>query len=137
MEIEADRKDFFGSLDSLDIVSYRLREILESFRDPLDFFSIPSAPDYFVISPKKLIVPQPDDPAFRPSRQCSVCGRFREVVWGYVPFTVMDPFQIAAFQLEGWRGMRISLTVSEPVVVALKAAKPRLAESSMTRWIRF
>lgn len=119
-------RDFSSSFELLPIVSLRMRNLLAGWADAIRYYALPAAPGYFVAMPHLLLWPDPLNPAFRVFGQCAACGRSTEVVWGREPLTLDRQFDVGVFWFEKHRGASAIWVVSQPVVRALKEAKPRL-----------
>ncbi len=120
-------RDIFGSWETLDIVSIRTKNVLESIPNvDISYYPIPNKPDYFVALPNILLLPQKGHPRFYVHPECPVCGRFREAVWRRGAVELEVQVEVGAFALESSRGLMPAWFVSDQVKRQIKSMKPRL-----------
>ena len=122
------KRDLFGSVEHLYIVSDPVRMVLDSFPDSnVDYYEFPSVPGYYVSMPRKMIYPTFDSGSFQSvAGVCPECGRHREVIWGSVLPTIKKDFAVGVFFLERRCGIGCAMVVAEYVAQALKSTRPRL-----------
>ncbi len=100
------KRSFIVSSDFFYLVDHRIRQLLESITDLIDFVPIP-ATNFFNASPSFRVEPIEIDPGFRfGGARCVECRRPREVVWGKVEPRLCDVPQVLSVNLEGQLGAR-------------------------------
>jgi hypothetical protein len=120
--------DLLSSYESLYITSTRLREIIESIPGSnVDFFTLPSTPNYNVALPRKVYLPVKGQNSFRLfTNRCNQCGRYREVVRGDGNPEIQEQCVIGVFFLENRVGMMSVWVAKQDVIELLQTSRPRV-----------
>ncbi len=116
------------------LVNVRTRQLLEDITaTAIDYYEVPSVPDYFVALPRKLLIPHKGDPNFLIQPECKVCGHLKDARYRFKPMQMNVDVEVGAFALENGLGLMPLWFVSENVVKAVKATKPKLRGFSFGR----
>lgn len=130
--VELGKRDLADTYDYMGIVSDRLRKLLESACDCVDFYEVLGSGDCHVMWPKSVIVPD-DSAAYSRSEQCQACGSFRSVVFGPSAISTLPDASMGAILLEGPQGPLPAWYVNVDIAKQIKQEK--MKGVSLVKWI--